>query len=876
MDCFFLSTPTRPDRSGSIVSNNDILKNHLMALTSVYRSTRLIPIIALVMFACGIVLAAEPPRERLLMDFGWRFHLGDAPDAGNKFDYPEASDLTKTHVNEIGLEGALATNVPDPVASNLGGDVSFVQTKFSDSGWRLLDLPHDWAVELPFDEKADVKHGFKPVGPGFPQNSIGWYRREFELPASDKGKVLWLEFDGVYRNSLVWLNGHCLGRHPDGYGSFRCDISRLANYGGKNEIVVRVDANRFEGWFYEGAGIYRHVWLEKTQPLAIAPDGIFVWSSFSNNVPQGAGEVHVQAQLNGSVANDVKISFEVIDPSGKMAGKTEQSAKAGSSSPLEAAITLSSPQLWSPESPALYKLITTVTNDGKVVDRIETEFGIRTVAFDATNGFLLNGRPYTLKGTCNHQDHAGVGSAMPDALQYYRVAKLKEMGGNAYRTSHNPPTPELLEACDRLGMLVMDENRRMDTSAQTVEDLKQFVLRDRNHPCIFIWSLGNEENYLQGRAAGGVTTAAAKEAGAHITAMMQNLIHQFDPTRRCTVAMNGGWGEGISTVVEVQGFNYRTTNIGPFHEQFPNQSAIGTETASTRTTRGIYADDKAHGYVAAYGENGISKAWGWWPYYATNPFTSGGFVWTGFDYRGEPTPYKWPCINSHYGIMDMCGFPKDIFYYYQSWWTDKPVLHIAPHWNWPDQAGKEVRVRVFSNCKEVELFLNGKSLGKQMMEPNGYLDWKVNYEPGVLSAKGYDGDKLITDTKVETTGTPVAVRLSPDRTTIKADRQDVSVVDVSIVDGQGRVVPVADNLVHFELSGPGKIIGVGNGDPSSHEADKANERKTFNGYAQVIVQSGQQAGAMILTATAKGLKVASAKIQIEGRELTRQHRVPML
>ena len=465
-----------------------------MALISVHRSTGLIPIIALVMFACGIVSAAEPPRERLLMDFGWRFHLGDAPDAGNKFDYPEVSDLTKTHVNEIGLEGALATNVPDPVASNLGGDISFARTKFSDSGWRLLDLPHDWAVELPFDEKADVKHGFKPVGPGFPQNSIGWYRRGFELPASDKGRVLWLEFDGVYRNSLVWLNGHCLGRHLDGYSSFRYDLSRFANYGGKNELAVRVDASRFEGWFYEGAGIYRHVWLEKTSPLAIAPDGIFVWSEFENpgNAPGNWLIVRFRTKLHNAGRNGFsgRIGSEIICPDGKTIFKNEVgeafSLEPSADREFESGynfvregdptpgifyngwnMAAYTPELWSPENPKLYKLVVTVMDQDKnnnVVDRKETEFGIRTVAFDATNGFLLNGRPYTIQGTCNHQDHAGVGTAMPDALQYYRVEKLKEMGCNAIRTSHNPPTPELLEACDRLGMLVMDENRRMDTN----------------------------------------------------------------------------------------------------------------------------------------------------------------------------------------------------------------------------------------------------------------------------------------------------------------------------------------------------------------------------------------------------------------------------
>jgi beta-galactosidase len=347
----------------------------------------------------------------------------------------------------------------------------------------------------------------------------------------------------------------------------------------------------------------------------------------------------------------------------------------------------------------------------------------------------LNGRRYQIKGTCNHQDHAGVGTAIPDALQYWRVEKLKEMGCNAIRTSHNEPTPGLLDACDKLGMLVMDENRRMDTNAWELNELTNQILRDRNHPSVFIWSLGNEEGYLQG---GKTNADEAHQIAIQVVNFMQGLAHQLDPTRLCTVAMNGGWGNGISTVIDVQGFNYHTANIEKFHDEFPTQPTIGTEVASTRVTRGIYIDDKDRGYVAAYATNGIERPWQWWPFYASHPFTSGGFVWTGFDYRGEPTPYKWPCISSHFGIMDTCGFPKDIYYYYQSWWTDKPVLHIMPHWNWPERIDKNIPVRVFSNCKQVELFLNGKSLGRQTMDTNWFLDWNVNYQPGVLSAKGFD------------------------------------------------------------------------------------------------------------------------------------------
>jgi len=844
------------------------------------------------MLAAGNVSAADLPRERLLMDFGWRFHPGDAPDAGTKFDYPEVTDLRNTRTNEIGLEGNLAANLPDPVVSNLGGDVSFVQTSFNDSGWRQLDLPHDWAVELPFDEQADLNHGFKPIGPGFPENSIGWYRRGFELPALDKGRTLWLEFDGVYRNSLVWLNGHCLGRHVSGYSGFRYDISQFANFGGKNELAVRVDASRFEGWFYEGAGIYRHVWLEKTSPLAIAPDGIFVYSQFENNVPGGSAEVHIQTKLLNSENSQAKaaVKCELFGPDGKSitfvnsgtslvhVGESEFKlgvflqdtgkyypvlGKSWHESDPEAkwVLALSSPVLWSPESPNLYKLVTTVESGGQIVDRKETEFGIRTVAFDAEKGFLLNGKPYVIKGTCNHQDHAGVGAAMPDALQYFRVKKLKEMGCNAIRTSHNAPTPELLEACDRLGLLVMDENRRMDTNTCTLSELKTLILRDRNHPSVFIWSFGNEEKYIQGT-----------EAGARVAAVMQDVVHKLDPTRLCTAAMNSGWGDGFSKVIDVQGCNYTWSgDPDKFRAEFPGKPMIGTETASTRSTRGIFDNDEERGYFSAYdlntthylNVNGVHSnltAEGWWKYYAARPFMSGVFNWTGFDYRGEPTPYKWPCISSHFGCIDTCGFPKDNFYYYQAWWSGQTVLHLLPHWNWPGNEGRGIEVWCYSNCKEVELFLNGKSLGKKAMPINGHLAWNVKYEPGTLSARGYDGAKVIAETKVETTGAAAAVQLAPDRPTINADGEDSSIINVSVTDARDRVVPVADNLVHFEISGPGKIIGVGNGDPSSHEADKASERKVFCGLAQVIVQTTPKAGEIKLTATAEGLKPATVAI----------------
>ncbi|HVU07786.1 MAG TPA: beta-galactosidase GalA [Verrucomicrobiae bacterium] len=751
---------------------------------------------------------AELPHKKLLLDFNWKFHLGD--------DWPNALRLDK--------------------AGASGGPAS---PKFNDDGWRTLNLPHDWVIELPFDKNADGSHGFKPVGPGFPKNSVGWYRRTFDLPAKDSGKRIWLDFDGSFRDTTVWVNGWLVGRHESGYYPFRYDITDIVNFGGTNTIAVKVDASKFEGWFYEGAGIYRHVWLEKTSPVAIAPDGVFVWSEFKNNTPDSNWPVNlrIQTQLNNTRTNQTTsiLQCEIISPNGDLIGKTVQTIDLKPQSGTQANSTIylfptnsiiemltssgedavsHSVILWSPENPKLYKLVTTVEVEGKVVDRKETEFGIRTVAFDKDKGFLLNGQPYELKGTCNHQDMAGVGAALPDALQYFRVKKLKEFGDNAYRTSHNPPTPELLEACDRLGMIVMDESRLLGSDAQNMERWQTQILRDRNHPSVCIWSIANEEFSVQ-------DTPQA----ANVARTMQDFVKQLDPTRPVTYASpEGDVFEGVNSVIEVRGWNYHVGGkMDQYHAEHPDQPEVGTEQASTVSTRGIYANDKVRGYVSAYDDNAPSwahTAEHWWSYFDARPWLSGGFVWTGFDYRGEPTPYSWPCINSHFGVLDTCGFPKDNFYYYQSWWTTNVVLHLLPHWNWPGKEGQEIRVDALSNCKAVELFLNGASLGKQTLQKDSKLTWQVKYTPGTLSAKGFDdAGNVIAQTKVETTGEPTQIQLTPDRKIINADGEDVSVFTVSALDAQGRVVPVAMNKINFNLSGAGKILGVGNGDPSCHEPD---------------------------------------------------------
>jgi beta-galactosidase len=823
---------------------------------------------------CLSLSSAAWGRDRLLLDHNWRFTLDDPPDAASQFDFQEVHDLTKAQVNASEEEAGLAATRVDPVAANLGHTVTYVQSDFNDSSWRQLDLPHDWAVELPFDAKADNGHGSKKIGPTL-GNTIGWYRRRFDLPAEDAGRSLWIEFDGVYRNSVVWINGHCLGRNVSGYSTFWFDISKYANAGGSNELVVRVDASRIEGWFYEGAGIYRHVWLVAADPVHVSHWGTFITSDIS------AASATVTARA--TIANDTTqpvdcdVTQTILDSDGSSVGQTVVRGvhiNSGAQCEISPTVSIDNPHLWSLEDPHLYTLSTTVSRSGTNTDQYTTPFGLRTLRFDANQGFFLNGKRVEIQGTCNHQDMAGVGSALPDRLQYFRVEKLKEMGSNAYRTTHNDPTSELLDACDRLGMLVMDEHREMGETPEILDQLTRQVMRDRNHPSVFLWSIGNEEGAIQ-----------ANDAGARIAKTMQDLVHGLDPTRLCTEAMNNGWGHGLSDVIDVQGFNFlkqgggggggrgrgnATPSTSPsytamdrFHAAFPDKPSIGTEEASTLSTRGVYVNDRTHSWMSAYDVN--SPNWGttagmWWPYYLSRPWVAGAFVWTGFDYRGEPTPYRWPAVSSQFGIMDTCGFPKDNFYYYQAWWTNKPVLRLLPHWNWPGKEGQPIDVWCFSNYDAVELLLNGQSLGKLPMPRNGHLQWSVRYAPGELEARGYSGDALAATTRIQTTGSPAKIILTPDRGSIDADGQDVSVITVAIADDQNRTVPTATNLVKFTVSGDATIIGVGNGDPASHEADKASQRSAFSGLCMAIVQSGVKAGPIQITAQSDGLAPATTTL----------------
>jgi len=791
--------------------------------------------------------SASSPRDRLLLDFGWRFKLGDADDAAKDFRY-----------------GALARERTFAKS----GHIVAAGLSFDDSGWRDVDLPHDWAVELPFKDVPLLPElGGKPLGREYPETSIGWYRRTFDLPASDAGKRIAVEFDGVFRHAQVMFNGHYIGENFSGYVPFRFDLTDFANPGQKNVLAVRVDATLGEGWFYEGAGIYRHVWLTKTEPLHVAQWGVYV----RTQVHEGSASVFISTEVHneGEQPANCRVRHRILDAAGKLIATPQSDAThlaAWGKATFQAGAAVDHPALWSIEEPRLYRLITTVESDAKATDREETTFGIRTIHFDAEKGFFLNGQQVKIKGTCNHQDHAGVGAALPDRLQYYRIELLKAMESNAYRTSHNPPTPELLDACDRLGMLVMDETRMMSSCPEGLSQLQRLVRRDRNHPSIVIWSIGNEE------------PEQGTSRGARIAASMKQLVRELDPTRPITEGQNGAWGKGLSAVVDVQGFNYAggggphlAERIDDFRQQFPHQPTVGTETASTVCTRGIYENDKVRGYVSAYDVNHppwASTAEEWWTVYAERAFLSGGFAWTGFDYRGEPTPYSWPCISSHFGIMDICGFPKDEYFYYQAWWGSKPVLHLFPHWNWSGKEGQPIDVWCHTNLDSIELLLNGTSLGSKPVKRNSHVEWKVAYAAGVLEARGTKNGRVVLTDKRETTGEASKLVLRPDRMNISADGEDVSVIAVEVVDAKGRMAPIASNEVAFTLSGPGRLIGVGNGDPSCHEPDKASspteaKRSAFNGLCMAIVQALKQAGEITLSASAAGLEGASVVIHAE-------------
>ena len=775
-------------------------------------------------------------RERFSLDRGWRFALGHAADESLDFQFRHMRDLVKAG------EGRGAA---DP--------------KFDDAKWQTVHLPHDWAIELPFfksDDREIAEHGFRSIGPDFPQNSVGWYRRTFEIPESDLGRRISIEFDGVYRDSVVWINGHRVGRHESGYTSFQFDLTNFINYGGRNVITVRVDAGLYEGWWYEGAGIYRHVWLTKTAPLHVAQWGTQIISKVNGEDATAIVHTTVINDSDDDITFDIDLA--ITDATGEAAADEtlgEMTLPPWSTDTFELHIQLPDAKLWSCEAPHLYRLETTLHVEGDEVDTTFTNFGVRTLRWDKDQGFFLNDKHVLIKGTCNHQQHAGVGTAVPDRLHEFRLEKLKALGSNAYRASHYATTPELLDACDRMGLLVMAENRVPGGAKEHCDQFESMIRRDRNHPSVILWSMGNEEHTIQWSIV-----------GERIGKSMVRLAHRLDPTRAVTTAMyDRGANEGFANVVDVHGWNYMNVgDMAKWRERNPDQPIVGSEESSTVTTRGLYADDKARGYVSAYPLR--SPKWGslpeqWLPYFSERKWLAGGFVWIGFDHYGEPIPYKWPCTSSHFGLMDLCGFPKDIYYYYKSWWdTETPTVHLFPHWNWEGREGQEIDVWCFSNCEEVELLHNGRSLGRRAMPLHSHLSWKVLYEAGSIEALGFNGSEQVESHRIETTGPVAALKVTVDRPTLRADGDDVAVFTIAAVDAAGRVVPTACNLVRFDVNGPATLIGVGNGDPSSHESEKAAFRRLFNGYAMAILEADTRPGTVYLTAAGDSLQTGTATV----------------
>ncbi|MBS6469170.1 MAG: DUF4982 domain-containing protein [Bacteroides sp.] len=791
---------------------------------------------------------AQSMRERICLDEAWQFALGNASSPASDFGCGTEYFNYLTKAASIHNEGPYAL-------------------KFDASSWETVDLPHDWVVDLPYAAEASHSHGYKTIGYKYPETSVGWYRKTISIPASDFGKHLYLQFDGIFRDARIWVNGFFLGEEPSGYVTQVYDITDYLNYGGENLVVVRVDASLEEGWFYEGAGIYRHVWLNKTAPVHVAPFGTFVSSDLSASLDEAKVSVQTTVVNDGIKEGTYRLNHLLKTADGRviaLVGNEEQPLQAKAQSVSTIQFTVDTPELWDVDRPYLYQLVTEVYQGVNLVDSYTTPFGIRQAVFDADKGFILNGKPLKLKGVNMHQDHAGVGVAIPDALQEYRLKQLKKFGCNAYRASHNPMTPEMLDACDREGILVIAENRLMGVNPYQLGVLGRMIERDRNHPSIILWSVGNEEWGIEWN-----------EKGERIAASMREYCHRLDSTRLMTVASSSG--PTVLVPADVAGYNYILQHkVDEDRMKYPERCAVGTEETSGCGTRNIYFNEVEKGWMASLNRipngsdsllNCIERGW---KFYDERPWLGGLFYWTGFDYRGEPNPLKFPATGSQFGILDYCGFPKDEAYYLKAWWTDEPVLHVFPHWNLQGHEGDSIDVWVYSNCEEVELLVNGKNLGKQPMPRNGHLAWKTVYRPGKVKAVGYRNGRRCMTQEIETTGEGQQIRVTVDRLEIRADKKDVAVACVEILDKKGRVVPTACESLNLEVAGPVRILGVGNGNPAFQEKERPEEAEarifsvdTFNGLAQVLLQSTGEAGEAILTVRSGNLKEGQVTIQLK-------------
>lgn len=785
------------------------------------------------------------------------------------------------------MEGNMA---PKTEAEGWGGakahayNFGAVAAKCKDAGWRRVDLPHDFVVEGDYTRKKGGDSDMQQIpemesidsrlcaGGSLP-GGIAWYRHTFEINETE-GKRIYLYFGGVYRDCTVYLNEYYVGKHTTGYTSFYFDITDFVNMNGKNILAVRVDATGREGWWYEGGGIYRDVWLEVTDSVHIAP-----WGCFAHSEVELAGrnaEITVETEIRNMNLSDKLVTVEtmVYDNDGNIAAQAKQDINVvfADSAVCRQSVRIANAHLWDIDDPYLYKFAVNIYADGVLCDTYAANHGIRNMRFDCDKGFFLNGRKVKIKGLCCHHDHAGVGIGVPDDIWEYRLSLMKEMGMNGYRCAHHQPAEALLDACDRLGILMFEETRRMSSCNDDMEALRAMVKRDRNHPSIFLWGIGNEEIFSQDSPETARTTITMKTA-----------VKKLDPTRPITSAVvcwNGierfDTAEnyvGVTKNLDIMGFNYCVKAWDDYHKRMPEQPVIITEASATAWTRGCCSTDESHGHYYSFDTANMEKVENKrkaikrdmgeteWKAFDEREYLAGIFLWTGFDYRGEPTPLGYPGVYSQFGIFDYCGFRKDSYYYYKSWWTDEPTAHIFPHWNYPVKEGEPVNVYCYTNTNEAEIFVNGKSYGRKKTEKNWYLEWEnVIYEPGGIVVKGYNNGEEAVSESVRTTGAPKSIKLEVYKDSIKTD--GTAIVNVSVCDENGEVVPTADNEIFFSIKGAGSFLGTGNGDPGDHSKDNVPFRRAFNGRCQLLAKADKN-GIITITATSAGLDGAVCEVEVK-------------
>jgi len=742
-------------------------------------------------------------------------------------------------------------------AGSMGGRAGI---NYDDSNWRIVQLPHDYTTEQDFAPGNLRSHGY--LG-----RVDAWYRKRFHLPEEYRGKHLFLTFGGVGMKARVYLNGSLMARSFSVYTPIYIDISDRAFYGEQvNTLVVEVDGRSLEGWFYEGAGIYRDVKLYVKDMLHLAKDGVFFKPVRDEN---GCWSVCWEAIAeNGDLLTDTPKSFrvqaEILDGENRIAGDITDitTCAGGDNIKVSGRIPLDgyTPHLWDTEDPYLYtgRVQILSADNTDTADSEEHRIGFRTFTADCRRGFLLNDRPIKIKGTCNHQDHAGVGMAIPDSVYEYRIARLKELGTNAYRCAHNMPAEILLDICDQEGILVMDETRHFEAGEEGLWQTEAMVRQARNHPCVVLYSLFNEE------------AQQSTAEGCNIFRKLRHTIRKWDDSRLLCGAMGGGVLDpnGTALLMDVTGVNYSLDIAEQFHKNHPDQPVFGSENNSVVTTRGCYLTDPEKCVCASYDEDVVP--WGHsvrdtWRFTLANDWYGGIFIWTGFDYRGEPTPYDWPSVTSHFGIMDLCGFPKAAFWQNKACFTEEPMIKLVPHWN--HKPGETVRVMAFTNCDEAELWVNGVSRGRVPAGPCDPAQWEVPFEPGTIEAIGYrNGVPASEICRVRTAGTPKKIVLSPHRQWIADDGRDAILLNCSVTDENGIEVPTADNLLHFTVEGDGTLLGVGNGDPNCHDNDHLPTRHLFAGYAQAVIGSNPGAKSIRVRVDSEGLNSTVLDLEIRHTE----------